>query len=76
MTREGLIRELARYVVKGNKENFDEMTFEECPKTFDEFKRFGVSHSTVEEYMKDLLNEVVDAVEEEQLFVAEILYKK
>lgn len=74
MTREMLIRELAKHIVKCNKENFDQMLEQECPRTRDEFSKFGVDHSTINDHMRDLLNDVVDAVEEEQTFVAELLF--
>lgn len=71
--REQLIKDLARHIVKRNKENFDDMNEE--PKDVECFSVYGVTHDTCEQYMKELLNEVVDEVEKEQRYVAEFLYE-
>ena len=71
--REQLIKDLARHIIKRNKENFDEMDDE--PKNVEYFSQYGVTHGTVEIYMKELLNEVVEELEQEQRFIAEMLYE-
>jgi predicted transcriptional regulator len=68
--REQLIKDLAVYIIKRNKENYDDMG--EIEESFNEF---GVTEETVEAYMKDLVSEVFVEVKAEQQFISEFLYE-
>jgi hypothetical protein len=68
--REQLIKDLATYIIKRNKENFDDMD-----ETVEDFSTFAVTEETVEAYLKDLVGEVFIEVKAEQRFISEFLYE-
>lgn len=65
-TREQLIKDLAKYIIKRNKEHYDDN---------EDFNEFDVTEETVESYMKELVGEVFVEVKAEQTFITEFLYK-
>jgi len=70
-----VIKELAKMVIKSNLENYKQVTTETDElESSDNFRTFGVTDETVLAYMKDILDEVLSEVEEQQSFLADCLY--